>query len=109
MHFDFDGQFPLAFTRRINKFLPSDIVIYRIFEVAPDAHARFDATHRAYEYHIDFVKNPFGKETRYFYPFAHLPDPVKMQEAASLLLEYEAFFPFCKTNTDAKTMRCDLR
>ena len=39
MHFDFDGQFPRAFTRRINKFLPPDIAIYRIFEVAPGAHA----------------------------------------------------------------------
>lgn len=109
LHFDFDGQFPKAFTRRINKFLPPDIAIYRIFEVAPDAHARFDATHRAYEYHIDFVKNPFGQETAYFYPFAHLPEPAKMQEAAQLLLDYEEFFPFCKTHTDVKTMRCALR
>lgn len=109
MHFDFEGGFPREFLRRINKFLPPDIAIYRIFEVAPEAHARFDATHRAYEYHIDFVKNPFGRETGYFYPFASLPDAAKMQEAARLLLEYEEFFPFCKTHTDVKTMRCRLR
>lgn len=109
MHFDFEGQFPPGFNRRINKFLPPDIAIYRIFEVAPEAHARFGAAHRAYEYHIGFVKNPFGQEMSYFYPFAQLPDLAKMQEAARLLLGYREFFPFCKTNTDVKTMRCDLR
>ncbi len=109
LHFDFDGKFPREFLRRINKFLPRDIALFRIFEVAPEAHARFDATHRAYEYHIDFIKNPFGIGTSYFYPYAALPDINKMQEAAGLLLGYEAFFPFCKTNTDAKTMRCALK
>ncbi len=109
MHFDFGGQFPREFLRRINKFLPPDIAIYRIFEVAPGAHARFDATHRAYEYHLDFIKNPFGRETSYFYPFARLPETGRMQEAAQLLLDYGEFFPFCKTHTDVKTMRCALR
>ena len=31
-----------------------------------------------------------------------------MQKAAALLLDYEEYFPFCKTNTDVKTMRCQL-
>ncbi|WP_425420344.1 tRNA pseudouridine(38-40) synthase TruA [Phaeodactylibacter xiamenensis] len=109
LHFDFDGSFPQGFDRRINKFLPPDIAIYRFIEVAPDAHARFDATHRAYEYHIDFRKNPFGKDTRYFFPFAGQLDEKLLQKAAQLLLEYQEFYPFCKSNTDVKTMRCDLR
>ena len=32
-----------------------------------------------------------------------------MQAAANLLLEYDAFLPFCKSNSDAKTMLCDLK
>ena len=32
-----------------------------------------------------------------------------MQEAAALLLNYGAFFPFCKTKSDAKTMLCDMK
>lgn len=109
MHFDFEGNFPKAFVRRINKFLPPDLVIYRIFEVAPDAHARFDACHRAYEYHLGFQKNPFAQDTYYHFPFGHQIDLELLQPAASLLLNYDEFFPFCKTRTDVKTMECELK
>ncbi|GJM32154.1 MAG: tRNA pseudouridine synthase A [Saprospiraceae bacterium] len=108
-HFDFVGELPESFERRLNKFLPQDIVIYRIFEVSPEAHARFDAYHRAYEYHLDFHKNPFGLQTSYYFPFAKQPNIDLMQEAASCLLQYDEFFPFCKSNTDVKTMNCTLK
>lgn len=109
LHFDCQTILPDGFLRRINKFLPKDIVIYRFIPVAEEAHARFDATHRSYEYHIDFIKNPFAQNTRFFYPYREWPSHQRMNEAAKLLLEYEEFFPFCKTHSDAKTMRCDLR
>lgn len=107
-HFDFDGTFPKSFLQRVNKLLPEEIVIYKIFEVAPDAHARFDAFQRSYEYHLTFVKNPFQTQTTYFYPFAQKPDFDKMQAAAQLLLQFPAFQPFCKSNHDAKTLLCNL-
>lgn len=109
IHFDFEETFPKGFLNRINKFLPKDILIKRIFEVASDAHSRYDAYHRSYEYHIYFHKNPFGLETSYHFPFAEKLDINKMQQAADLLLKYEAFFPFCKAHSDAKTMLCDVR
>lgn len=109
LHFDYAKELPSSFLARINKYLPKDIAIYRFIPVAEDAHARFDASHRAYEYHIDFRKNPFGIGTRYYYPYPSLPDIDRMQAAARLLLQYNEFFPFCKSNTDVKTMRCDLR
>lgn len=108
-HFDFDGQFPAEFVRRLNKFLPKDLVIYRIFEVPAEAHARFNACQRSYEYHLSFRKNPFTEHFAYFYPYAQQPDPQRMQSAAALLLNYKEFTPFCKSNHDAKTMLCDLR
>lgn len=107
-HFDFDGVFPKSFLHRVNKLLPDDIVIYDIFEVAPDAHARFDAYRRSYQYHLTFVKNPFKTHTTYFYPYTQKPDFDKMQQAAQLLLAYREFQPFCKSNHDAKTLQCDL-
>jgi tRNA pseudouridine38-40 synthase len=109
IHFDYDQIFPKGFVSRLNKFLPKDISIKSIFEVAPDAHVRFDAYHRSYEYHLSFFKNPFFINTAYYYPFAANLDIEKMQEAANLLLHYDAFFPFCKSNSDAKTMFCELR
>lgn len=108
MHFDFDGDFPPSFTNRLNKFLPNDIAIIKIIKVEKDAHARFDALQRSYSYHIDFNKNPFELGTIYYFPFARQLDVKKMQEAAKLLLEYEEFFPFCKTRSDAKSMKCQL-
>lgn len=109
LHFDFEGEFPEHFLSRINKFLPPDIAIFRIFPVAKGAHARFDAYHRAYEYCIHFRKDPFQQGTSYYYPFPQKPNPEKMQEAARLLLGYDNFFPFCKTNHDAHTYRCALK
>lgn len=110
LHFDYAGsELPKAFRRRLNKLLPGDIAVYRLFEVQSDAHARFDATHRAYEYHIDFYKNPFGIGTRYHFPYPQPLNVEAMQEAADLLLRYDKFYPFCKSNTDVKTMRCALR
>lgn len=107
-HFDFDGKLQHDFLKRINKYLPDDIAIFNSYEVALNSHARFDATHRAYEYHIVFSKNPFDIDTAYFYPFKKTIDFEKLQAAAALLLDYEEFFPFCKTNTEVNTMRCDL-
>ena len=45
---------------RLNAFLPADIVIFSIFEVSPEAHARFDAQIRTYNYYITTTKNPFN-------------------------------------------------
>ncbi len=108
MHFDFEGKFPKEFLRRLNKLLPPDVAIRSVFEVAPDAHARFDATRRSYEYHIVLDKNPFQTGTAWHFPFYEKLDLEKTQAAAALLLQYGAFQPFCKSNTDVHTMECTL-
>lgn len=108
-HFDYQLDLPKGFSARLNKVLAKDIAIKRFFAVAETAHSRFDASHRAYEYHIVFDKNPFETNTSFHYPFARKLDLDMMQTAATLLLQYDAFFPFCKSNTDVKTMICDLR
>jgi len=108
LHFDFEGALPDNILKRINKYLPGDIAISRIFEVDEKAHTRFDASFRAYEYHVVFDKNPFKKDSAFFYPFGRKLDISLMQEAASILLKYDSFFPFCKTNSDAKTMFCTI-
>ena len=56
-HFDYEDDFPKNFLHRLNLILPKDIAIYEISEVKPETHARFDAYHRSYEYHICFDKN----------------------------------------------------
>lgn len=108
-HFDFDGELPKSFLQRINKFLPNDIVFYEIKRVGEEAHARFDAYHRAYEYHIVFDKNPFEIDTAWYYYQARNLDIDTMNEAALLLLNYSEFAPFCKTGHQAKTLICEMK
>ena len=52
----------LLLTQKLNSFLPKDIVIYKIIPVHDEAHARFDATSRSYEYKIHTFKNVFIDE-----------------------------------------------
>jgi len=108
LHFDHPTPVPDNFMSRMNKVLPSDIAFYDLKQVADDAHTRFDASRRAYQYHITFKKDPFHQQTKYFFPQWNKLNINKMQEAATLLLEYSAFYTFCKSNTEVKTMNCDL-
>jgi tRNA pseudouridine38-40 synthase len=90
----------------INRFLQEEIVIYRLDKVKADAHARFDATARTYEYHLGFQKNPFKQQLYYYF---HQPVSLeKMSEAAQILLEYEDFEAFAKTHSDVKTFLCNV-
>ena len=108
-HFDVIKSLPPNFVSRLNRFLPSDIVIHRIDVVSDDAHARFDAYERSYEYHLTFEKDPFRIQTATYFSRAYQLDFLKMEEAAQLLLNYSEFFPFCKSDHDAKTLQCKLQ
>ncbi len=108
-HFEFEKIFePADLLFRLNKIVGDDIVIQKIFPVSKDLHARFSATQRSYKYHISFKKNPFAQETVWHIPFFEKLDQEKMQAAAQLLLAYKTFAPFCKTNSDAQTVLCDV-
>ena len=37
---------------KLNSFLPDNIAVSKMVKVKPDAHARFDAVSRRYEYHL---------------------------------------------------------
>jgi tRNA pseudouridine38-40 synthase len=98
-HFDAEGALPTNFLNGLNSLLPEDIAVSAIQVVAAEAHARYDAFERSYEYHITFRKDPFQTKTAWFYPqFARL-DLQKMEETANLLPQYKSFFPFCKTDS----------
>lgn len=95
-----------SLTFKLNNILPPDIAIYNIFPVAPNAHARFDATARTYQYHVSQQRLPFrqGQYCRIYYK----PDIDLMNEAARVLMEYEDFTSFAKLHTQVKTNICHL-
>ncbi len=106
-HFDTEVIFvPKDLTHKLNSLLKEPIAIYKIYVVQSEAHARFDAHRRAYEYRVITRKNPF--ENSYAYLVNQSLDVVKMNEAAALLLKYKNFKCFSKSNTDVKTYNCDL-
>jgi tRNA pseudouridine38-40 synthase len=105
-HFDFEGNSLDAeiLTNKLNRLLPSDIVIEQITEVSSEAHARFDAVARTYKYFLSEKKNPFLNEMIYKTP--HTLDFDRMNEAAGILSEYIDFTSFSKLHTDVKTNNC---
>lgn len=109
IHFETDNDFPEGFLRRINKLLPEDIAIRCVVPVHAEAHARFDAEERCYTYNIIRNKDPFRTDLAWHFPFVDELDKPLMQDASELLLNYKAFSPFCKTNNDLKTLRCNLK
>jgi tRNA pseudouridine38-40 synthase len=108
-HFDAEGVLPPTFLNGINSLLPEDVAIHHIKPVSPEAHARFDAYERSYAYHLSLRKDPFSTETAWFYPQYALLDFEKMQEAAALLSQYQAFFPFCKSDSGLEHYNCVLK
>ena len=107
-HFDTEEPIETApIIAKINAFLPEDIAVQDMVEVARDAHARFGAAERTYEYWIVQQKNPFYKDTAYY---VRQPlDVVAMNQAAQLLLQYEDFESFSKSRTDVKTFKCNIK
>jgi tRNA pseudouridine38-40 synthase len=104
-HFDNDKEIDtVQLIRKLNSFLPNDIVIFNIIKVTDDAHARFDAIKRTYEYQIHTYKSVFENNGSWLHK---LPlDLVKMNEACQILFKHNDFECFSKTNTDVRTFNC---
>lgn len=108
-HFDTDEQISLEqdhLLHKLNTMLHPHIGIESIFEVRPDAHARFDATRRSYEYHISRIKDPFNGTLSY--KLAVDLDLKRMNKACELLLGEQDFGCFCKTRADNHTNLCTV-
>lgn len=105
----FDCNKPLErdqFLYKINQILPDDIAVYQMWQVAPDMNARFDATHRAYEYVINTIVDPFLTELSWYY-YGKL-DLKKMNEAAALLIGTHDFACFSKVHTQVNNFVCTV-
>ncbi len=94
------------FIYKLNSLLPDDIAVYDIIEVSDEAHARFNASGRSYEYYVVQHKDPFKFETAHY--VKNELDIVKMNEAAATLLDYKDFKCFSKSKTDVHTYNCKI-
>ncbi|MDD5571784.1 MAG: tRNA pseudouridine(38-40) synthase TruA [Bacteroidales bacterium] len=94
------------FVFRLNKLLPRDIAVKKIYKVKPDAHARFDAVSRTYVYRIMKNKNPFYINSAYYY-YGDLNIDM-MNKASEILFKYSDFTSFSKVKTQTKTNNCKI-
>ncbi len=107
-HFDctienIDGN---RFCHKINRFLPKDIAVFSLQKVEEDAHSRFSAKSRTYEYLLITQKSPFIFD--YALLISYELDFQKMNEAAAALCNYVDFTSFSKLHTDVKTNNCKV-
>ena len=94
------------FAHKLNRFLTGDVTIFHISKVSMEAHARFDAVSRTYQYHLNLRKDPFLIDTSWY--FFRQPTVDKMNEACRILFEYIDFTSFSKLHTDVKTNNCKI-
>lgn len=91
---------------KLNSFLPKEIVLYSIFPVLDDLHARFSAIDRTYRYYIDIEKNPFS------FPYAfRVYEPLNMEamnKAAQYIIECKDFTSFSKLHTQVNNNLCTV-
>jgi len=104
-HFDFETEINInQLVHKLNSFLPKDIVVYTIIRVSNEAHARFDATKRTYEYHIHTFKDAFENDDSWLHQLSL--DINKMNQACQILFKHNDFECFSKTNSDVRTFNC---
>ncbi len=106
-HGDFPCEVDCAqLVYKLNKILPPDIAVSDVRRVKDDAHARFDALSRRYNYRVVTAKSPFARR----YACRVLPgvDFEAMNRAAEILYEYTDFTSFSKLHTDVKTNNCKV-
>jgi len=102
----FQGPDDPRFLFKINRFLPADMVVYRIWEVDAGLHARFSASYRSYHYHISTIKPLYNRNyTHHLYGSL---DMAAMDKCCKIILETTDFTSFSKLHTDVKTNNCHV-
>jgi tRNA pseudouridine38-40 synthase len=91
---------------KLNRILPQDIAVKELKLVTGDAHARFSAISRSYEYYICTKKDPFLINRAWL---QERPMNFRaMQQASEMLFSYDDYECFSKRNTQVTNYICNL-
>lgn len=108
-HFDYAGSMSLRqILLALRSKLPEDILIYEIWMVPDDFHARYRACERAYLYLLAKSKTPFNRFYTGWMSFKDI-DPDRMQALAQVLLGKHDFSSFSKDNPAVPNHICELK
>ena len=105
-HFDTNQTIDFEkFKYRINGFLKNDISLNDIYKVKEDAHARFSAISRTYEYRVSRAKNPFSVNS---YFLLRDLDFQSMKKACKFLHGSHDYTSFAKLHSENYTNNCEV-
>ena len=105
-HFDTNQTIDFEkFKYRINGFLKNDISLNDIYKVKEDAHARFSAISRTYEYRVSRNKNPFSVNS---YFLIRDLDFQSMKKACKFLHGSHDYTSFAKLHSENYTNNCEV-
>lgn len=105
-HFDTNQTIDFEkFKYRINGFLKNDISLNDIYKVKDDAHARFSAISRTYEYRVSRTKNPFSVNS---YFLLRDLDFQSMKKACKFLHGSHDYTSFAKLHSENYTNNCEV-
>ena len=105
-HFDTNQTIDFEkFKYRINGFLKNDISLNDIYKVKDDAHARFSAISRTYEYRVSRNKNPFSVNS--YFVIRDL-DFQSMKKACKFLHGSHDYTSFAKLHSENYTNNCEV-
>jgi len=109
-HFDHPAELSISerseLIYHLNGYLPDAISIQEILPVRGDAHARFSARSRTYQYFITQKKDPFQQSFSWYYPGKL--DVELMNRGAEILKNNLDFTSFAKLPKETKTNICHL-
>ena len=91
---------------QMNNMLPIEIQLKKIRLVKEDAHARFDALSRTYEYRFTTLKSPFN--TGFVTYISGEINVNSMNECCKMIKGKHDFTSFSKTHTDVNHFFCEI-
>ncbi len=91
---------------KFNIVLPHDISVQGIIPVVQNAHARFSAVSRTYQYFLHHRKDAFLLNRSYYCP--NELNLEEMNKAAAELFNYTDFTSFSRARTQVKTNLCTI-
>jgi tRNA pseudouridine38-40 synthase len=106
-HFDTEDKIDtLELALKLNRFFSLDIAVNSIVQVQADAHARFNANERAYEYHMHKYKDPFKQHASYY--FSKPLNLSEMHKATAILIGTHDFESFSRVKTEVNNFLCTI-
>lgn len=106
-HVDFKNEINGEdFKYHLNAILPKDILVRSIRKVKSEAHARFDAIKRSYDYVITPHRDPFKLNEAYIY--SRSMDLEKLNAASNILIGIHTFKSFSKVKTQVNNFICEV-